>query len=71
MPGKSKTFSGTFDGASDHAGQTFSDITSDNIIVISTISHWKPNLRQGYQSDQYKQSYFAFIVDQTTAATPN
>ena len=70
MPGKSKTFTGTFDGTSDHGGQTYPDITSDNIMVISTISHWVPHYRTGYQGGKYTQHYFAFYVDQTTAATP-
>lgn len=70
MPGKSKTFTGTFDGISDHGGQTYPDITSDNIMVISTISHWIPHYRTGYQGGKYTQHYFAFYVDQTTAATP-
>lgn len=70
MPGKTKTLTGVFDGTSDHGGQTFSDITSDNIMVISTISHWIPHYRLGYESSQYTQRYFAFYVDQTTAATP-
>jgi hypothetical protein len=70
MPGKPKTLIGTFDGTSDHGGQTFSDITSDNIMVISTISHWIPHYRLGYESSQYTQRYFAFYVDQTSAASP-
>lgn len=70
MPGKTKTITGIFDGTLDHGGQTFSDITLDNIMVISTISHWIPHYRLGYESSQYTQRYFAFYVDQTTAATP-
>jgi thiol-disulfide isomerase/thioredoxin len=70
MPGESKTLTGTFDGTSDHGGQTYSDITSDNIMVISTISNFVPHYRLGYQGDKYTQRYFAFYVDQTTAATP-
>lgn len=70
MPGESKTLTGIFDGISDHGGQTFSDITSDNIIVISTISNFVPHYSIGYQSDEYTQRYFAFYVDQTTATTP-
>jgi len=70
MPGKTKTLTGTFDGNADHGGQTYSDITSDNIMVISAIYHWMPHYRLGYQSDQYTQRYFAHYVDQATAATP-
>ncbi|MCJ7571651.1 MAG: hypothetical protein MUO82_07220 [Candidatus Thermoplasmatota archaeon] len=68
-PGESKTLTGIFDGTSDHGGQTYSDITPDNIMVISAISNCVPHYRLGYQG-KYTQRYFAFYVDQTTAATP-
>ena len=70
MPGKTKTITGTFDGNADHGGQTYPDITSDNIMVISAIYHWIPRYRTGYESGQYKQFYFARLVDQATAAVP-
>ena len=70
MPKKTKTITGTFDGTANHGNQTFGDITQDNIMVISAISNWIPHYRLGYQSDQYTQKYFAFFVDQATAATP-
>ncbi len=70
MPGKTKTITRSFDGAADHGGQTYEDITSDNIMVISTISHWFPHYRIGYKTDNFTQRYFARFVDQTTAATP-
>jgi len=71
IPKKTKTITGNFDGAANHGNQTYPDITSDNIMVISTISNWIPHYRLGYNSDPYLQRYFAFFVDQTTAATPN
>jgi hypothetical protein len=70
FPGRTKTLTGSFDGKADHGGQTFSDITSDNIMVISALYHWIPHYRIGYESSQYTQRYFAFYVDQATAATP-
>ena len=70
MPGESKTLTGIFDGTSNHGNQTFSDITSDNIMVISTISNFVPHYGVGYESEKYTQRYFAFYVDQTIAATP-
>lgn len=69
FPGSSKTFTVTWDGAADHGGQSFSDILSENIMVISTISHWIPHLRTGYETDNYKQVYLAFFVDETSGAT--
>jgi thiol-disulfide isomerase/thioredoxin len=70
FPGKTKTFSVEWDGAADHGGQTYEDITEDNIMVISTISHWIPHYRTGYESEDYLQKYFAFYIDQTSAGTP-
>ena len=71
IPGKTKTIEVEWDGAKDHGGQTYEDITSDNIMVISTVSHWIPHYRTGYESDDYIQKYLAFYVDQTSAATPS
>ncbi|MGF3554679.1 MAG: hypothetical protein ACQXXF_05340 [Thermoplasmatota archaeon] len=69
-PKKTKTITASFDGKINHGNQTYPDITSDNIMVISTISHWIPHYRIGYNVEPYLQRYFAFFVDQTTAATP-
>lgn len=66
MPGKTKTISGSFDGSKDHGGQTFEDITQDNTMVISTISHWIPRLKI---NERYRL-YFTFYVDQTSAGIP-
>ena len=72
FPQKTKTISTTWDGKENHAGLTFEDITEDNIMVISTVSHWIPHLRQGYQDPpKYNQKYFAFFVDQTAGAMPD
>ena len=70
LPGKTKTLSGSFDGEQIHGNLTYPDITQDNIIVISTISHWIPHYRVGYQSTEYTQRSFVRYVDQTTAALP-
>jgi hypothetical protein len=70
MPGKEKIISGTFDGNEQHGNNTYEDITSDNIMVISSVFHWIPQYRIGYQSDEFTQRYFARVADQTTAATP-
>jgi len=70
MPGESKTLTGIFDGTSVHGNQTYSNITSDNIMVISTISNFVPHYDVGYKSGIYTQRYFGFYVDQTTASTP-
>ena len=54
----------------DHGGQIFDDITEDNMMVISTVSNWIPHYRTGYESDEYIQKYFAYYVEQTSAAIP-
>ncbi|MEM0466283.1 MAG: hypothetical protein QXL17_01765 [Candidatus Thermoplasmatota archaeon] len=65
LPGIQRTFTKIFDGAATHGDQTFEDITQDNIMVISTISYWMPQKRTGYDD----KTYYAFIVDQTSADT--
>ena len=69
-PKNTATITGTFDGNTNHGNQTFADITEDNIMVVSALFNWQPHYRTGYQSDQYNQKYFAYFVDQATAATP-
>ena len=63
MPGKSKTVTGTFDGNADHGGQTYEDITVDNLFVVSAAFHWLP---VKITSDQDK-TFFAFLPDQCSA----
>ena len=73
IPRKTKTITGNFDGAAKHGNQTFEDITSDNIMVISSISHWVPHYRSAIHelpSGNFTQRYFAHYVDQATAAIP-
>ena len=70
LPNKAKSFTETFDGAADHQGQTYEDITQENIQIVTTISHWIPHFRTGYESDTYNQYYLAYYVDQTDATTP-
>lgn len=69
-PGETKEMMETFDGTMIHGNQTFEDITSDNIMVITAIFHWIPHFRKGYQGQGYRQRYFAFFADQATAAIP-
>lgn len=66
MPGKTWKFSATWDGSKDHGGQTFEDITQENIMVISTVSHWIPRLKINEQG----VPYFTFYVEQTSAGVP-
>ncbi len=70
MPNSPKTITGIFDGNDDHEGNIYEDISQDNIQVISAISHWVPQFRDGYQSGQYNQRYLRFVTDQSTAAIP-
>lgn len=70
LPGQSKTITAEWDGASDHRGITFEDITQDNIIVVSSLFNWKPHLKKGYESTAYSQRYLGFYVDETTASFP-
>ena len=66
MPGKTIQIKASWDGTIDHGGQTFEDITKDNTMVISTVSHWIPMLKI---NERYRL-YFTFYVDQTSAGVP-
>ena len=70
MPNSPKTLTGVFDGNDDHEGISYEDISQDNIQVVSSISHWIPQFRDGYQSGQYNQKYLSFAVDQSTSSIP-
>ena len=70
FPNSPKTVTGVFDGTIDHEGNTYEDISQDNIQVVSAIYNWIPEFRDGYQNAQYNQRYLRFAVDQTTAAIP-
>lgn len=64
-PGQTKTISKVWDGNIKRNGEVFNDVTEDNIMVISTVSHWLPKIREGYRD----KTYLAFVVDQTAAVT--
>jgi len=70
MPNSPKTITGVFEGSIDHQGNTYEDITQDNIQVLSVIYNWIPQMRDGYQGSQYSQRYLSFAVDQATSAIP-
>jgi len=66
LPGKAITNKVTWDGSKDHGGQTFENITQENTMVISTVSHWIPRLK----INEKGRLYFTFYVDQTSAGIP-
>jgi hypothetical protein len=55
----------TFNGVAKHGNLTFADIVDDNIMVISTVSHWQPHV---VPDEQYVKKHLAFYVDQTAGA---
>ena len=69
-PGQTKEITVEWDGAADHRGITFEDITQDNIEIVSAVFHWKPHLKTGYESAEFTQRFLAFFVDETTATVP-
>jgi thiol-disulfide isomerase/thioredoxin len=71
MPSEMKSISIEWDGKGDHNGITFEDLVKNNIVVISTVSHWRPYYRTGYESNTFKQKYFAYEIDQIDNAIPS
>jgi hypothetical protein len=64
-PQKSRTFTMTWDGTSQHGNLTFPDIADNNIMIITTVAHWQPHL---IAKSDYVGTHFAFYIDQTTGA---
>jgi len=65
--GKERTFTKQFDFSKNHGGETFEDITEDNIQVVSTVSYLIPQKREGYE----EAPFYAFLVDQASAGMPS
>ena len=61
----------TWDGNADHGGETFGDITPDNIMVIGSIAHWMPHLEKNPWTQPKPYRFFAQYTDQTAAAIPS
>ena len=64
------TSSTIWDGNQQHGNLTYSDITKDNIMVISAVSYWYPHINKNPWDKPRPLRYMAFYVDQTTAAKP-
>jgi len=70
-PHQTKKISVQWNGAMDHNGITFEDISQDNIVVQSAVFNWLPHLTKGYDElPQYTQRYLGFYLDQACMATP-
>jgi hypothetical protein len=67
-PQKTQTYTATFDGAAQHGNLTFPDIVDNNIMVISTVSHWQPHM---IAKEQYVGAHLAFYIDQVSGAKVN
>jgi hypothetical protein len=65
-PQKSRTYTVTWNGAAKHGNLTYPDITDDNIMVITAVSHWLPHV---VQEVDYIKTHLAFYVDQTDGTT--
>ena len=60
----------TWDGTEDHGGETFGDITPDNIMVIGSISHWMPHLEKNpWTEPKNYRFFFAQYTDQAAGTT--
>ena len=60
----------TWKGSDSHGGQTYGDITQDNIMIIGTVSHWRPHLQENPWTDPRPYRFFAQYVDETQASLP-
>ena len=58
----------TWDGTADHNGNTYGDITPDNIMVIGGIAHWMPHLEKNPWTQPKPYRFIAQYTDQAAAA---
>lgn len=65
QPQQSKTFTVTWNGATNHGNHTYPDINDSNIMVLSTVAHIQPHV---IPAIQYVKQHIAFYVDQTSGA---
>jgi hypothetical protein len=65
--GESYTETTIFDGNLDHSGNTYEDISPDNIQVVGSISHWMPHLQKNPWDDPKPSRFLAQFNDQAAA----
>ncbi|MBS3778730.1 MAG: hypothetical protein KGY50_05525 [Candidatus Thermoplasmatota archaeon] len=51
-------------------GESFSDVSTNNLQIFTTVSHWIPHFRTGYFQFPYLQLYFAYYTDQVLSLEP-
>ena len=69
-PGDTFEETTTWRGSDSHGGQTYADITQDNIMIIGTISHWVPHLQSNPWTTPRPYRFLAQYVYQTHAVMP-
>lgn len=51
-------------------GESFPDVSTDNLQIFTTVSHWIPHFRTGFFQFPYLQLYFAHYTDQVLSLEP-
>ena len=69
-PGDTYVETATWKGSDSHGGQTYGDITQDNIMIIGTVSHWLPHLQNNPWTEPRPIKFLAQYVDETQAVMP-
>jgi hypothetical protein len=69
-PGDTYVETVTWTGSDSHGGQTYEDITQDNIMIIGTVSHWRPHLQKNPWTEPRPYRFLAQYVDETQASIP-
>ena len=69
-PGDTYVETVTWKGSDSHGGQTYADITQDNMMIIGTVSHWLPHLQKNPWAEPRPYRFLAQYVDETQAAIP-
>lgn len=48
----------------------FSDVSTDNLLILTSVSHWQPHFRSGFIQFPYIQFYFAHYLDNVLPLEP-
>lgn len=68
--GETQTFETKWDNIETSTSQPYTNISIDDLFIITSISHWKPHFRSGFIQFPYIQFYLARFTDAVLILEP-
>ncbi len=68
--GETQTIETQWNPVETSTGQSYPDLSMDNLFIITSVSHWKPQFRSGFIQFPYLQFYFARFTDSVLTLEP-